>query len=101
MRHRLGCLLAALALAACAPPPLSGPSGLSTVGASPRPEPAATNPPAVGPLPVPVVGPLGPIFPHDRPPVPVGSAGPFAPVGLGGTVILVVPAAPSPSPSPP
>lgn len=95
MRHRLGWLLAALALAACARHPLDGTSGLSTGGASPP----ATNPPAVGPLPVPVVGPLGPIFPHDRPPGPVESAGPFAPVGLGATVILVVPAAPSPSPS--
>jgi hypothetical protein len=83
-----------MALAACARHPLDGTSGLSTVGASPP----ATNPPAVGPLPVPVVGPLGPIFPHDRSPVP---AGPFAPVGLGATVILVVPAAPSPSPSGP
>jgi hypothetical protein len=93
--------LVALALAACTRYPLNGMSGLSTVGASPRPDAAVTNPPAVGPLPVPVVGPLGPIVSPVRSPVPVESAGPFVPVGLGATVILVVPVAPSPSPGEP
>jgi hypothetical protein len=101
MRRRWGWLLAALALAACARQPLGGMSGLSTEGASPGPAAAVTNPPAVGPLPVPIVGPLGPIVSPVRPSAPVVSATPIVAVGLGATVILVVPVAPSPSPSGP
>jgi hypothetical protein len=91
--------LVALALAACTHQPPGGMSGLSTEGAGPRPGASPTNPPAVGPLPVPVVGPLGPIVSPPRPSAPVVHATPIVPVGLGATVILVVPTAPSPSPS--
>lgn len=101
MRRRCGWLLVALALAACTHQPPGGTSGLATEGASRGPSPSPTNPPAVGPLPVPVVGPLGPIVSPVRPSAPVVTATPIVTVGLGATVILVVPAAPSPSPSGP
>ena len=69
MRTRALWILMAVALAACTRPPVAGIVGHSASAGSPEP----TNPPVVEPLPVPAVGPLGPIFPMRRPsPVPSG-----------------------------